>query len=54
LLFPVCVLTSFLLILEPEMRLQRVVGMWRALETENRYFVPLYVASITIFPFPTA
>ncbi|KAJ7927690.1 hypothetical protein B0H13DRAFT_1598409, partial [Mycena leptocephala] len=40
--------------LEPEMRLQRAVGIWRALETENWRFVPSYVASITIFPFPTA
>ncbi|KAJ7238756.1 hypothetical protein B0H12DRAFT_1025525, partial [Mycena haematopus] len=51
---PVLVQTPFLSILEPEMRLQRAVGMWRALDMENLRVVPSYAVSITILPFPTA
>ncbi|KAJ7190547.1 hypothetical protein GGX14DRAFT_382056, partial [Mycena pura] len=51
---PVANGTSAALKRDPEMRLQRAVGMWRAFETENVCSVPSYVASITIFPFPIA
>ncbi|KAJ6612077.1 hypothetical protein B0H10DRAFT_1808277, partial [Mycena sp. CBHHK59/15] len=51
---PVANGTPAALNLDPEMRLHRAVGIWRAFDIEKLRVTPSYVPFSIIFPFPTA